>query len=108
MFLAPQRLDIIQELLDVDQQLEEHEVAIAQVQACQRSRERRRRMCWIRPWLLRRVEFGHYHQLMRELELEDVPAFRNFLRMDPQMFQELLLRVGPRIEKCHTWYRAPL
>ena len=24
------------------------------------------------------------------------------------MFQELLLRVDPRIEKLHTWYRQPM
>ncbi len=109
MFLAPQRLRIIQELLDLDRQLGQHEVAVAQVQQARRQRrERKRRACWVRPWLLRRMEHGQYHQLMRELEVEDVPAFRNFLRMDPQMFQELLLRVGPRIEKHQTWFRSPL
>ena len=28
--------------------------------------------------------------------------------MEPAMFQELLLRVGPRIERQHTWYRQVL
>ena len=109
MFLAPQRLLILQELLDVDRELQHNEVAIAQLRAQRRRRrERKRRACWVRPWLLRRMQYGQYHQLMRELEMEDVPAFRNFLRMDPAMFQELLLRVGPRIEKQDTFYRSSL
>jgi len=63
---------------------------------------------WVREWLLRREEFGVYHQLMKELELEDVAAFKNFLRMEPTMFQELLKRVSPRIEKQNTFWRKAL
>jgi len=36
---------------------------------------------------------------MHELTFEDVSGYKNFLRMDPEMFQELLVRVGPKIEK---------
>ena len=35
-------------------------------------------------------------------------SFRNFLRMEPDMFDELLKRMGPRIMKQHTRCRAPL
>jgi len=35
---------------------------------------------------------------MAELRMEDQQSFFNFLRMPPQMFDELLNRVGPR---CH-------
>ena len=38
---------------------------------------------------------GQYESLMAELRDEDVSAFRNFVRMDPEMFRELLLRLGP-------------
>ena len=41
---------------------------------------------------------------MTELQNEDLAAFCNFVRMDPAMFQEILTRVGPRIEKFDTWY----
>ena len=53
----------------------------------------------MKPWLSRRLDYGHYDRLMRELEAEDVVSFRNFVRMDPAMFREVLQRVGPRIEK---------
>ena len=39
---------------------------------------------------------------MVELRNEDQRAFKNFLRMPPEMYDELLERVGPRIAKRHT------
>ena len=74
----------------------------------QRRRRPRPRRYWVRPWLSRRLDYGHYDTLMRELEAEDVVSFRNFFRMDPAMFREVLQRVGPRIEKYDTWYRKAI
>ena len=62
----------------------------------------------MKPWLSRRLDYGHYDRLMRELEAEDVVSFRNFVRMDPAMFKEVLQRVGPRIEKYDTWFRKSI
>ena len=59
----------------------------------------------MKPWLSRRLDYGHYDRLMRDLEAEDVVFFRNFVQMDPAMFREVLQRVGPRIEKYDTWFR---
>ena len=42
----------------------------------------------------------HYKRLLNELRDED-PV--HFLRIDPAMFQELLAKVGPRIEKTDTF-----
>ena len=73
-----------------------------------RRMNRQRRRVWIRPWVRRREEFGIYDQLLVELRREDTASFVNFLRMPPGMFDELLERVGPRIYKQRTAYRAPL
>ena len=73
-----------------------------------RRMNRQRRRVWIRPWVRRREEFGIYDQLLVELRREDTASFVNFLRMPPGMFDELLERVGPRISKQRTSYRAPL
>ena len=54
------------------------------------------------------TEFGIYDQLMMELRNEDPASFTNFLPMPPDMFEELLDRVGPRITKMHTLYRESL
>ena len=73
-----------------------------------RGRYKRRRNHWVRPWIGRRRQFGMYDQLMVELRNEDHASFTNFLRMPPEMFDELLARVIPRITKQYTFYRDPL
>ena len=45
---------------------------------------------------------------MVELRAEDPASFCNFLRMPPPMFDELLLRIGPRITKAHSFFRDPI
>ena len=102
---------VIQQLLHVQQQLEEVEQAmIALMRRRRRARRARRRRCWVRPWLgnVRREQLGHYNQLMVELRREDPASFQNFLRIQPEMFDELLARVGPRITKQDTNYRKAI
>jgi hypothetical protein len=45
---------------------------------------------------------------MKELELEDSPAFKNFLRLEPAMFRELRARLEPRLLKQDTNWRTAL
>ena len=47
-------------------------------------------------------------QLLVELRNEDQAYFKNFMRMPPELFDELLTRVGPRITKQNTNYREAL
>ena len=78
-----------------------------EVQARQRRRAKR---FWVRPWLSadRRLQFGHYDQLLRELRMEDNSSFFNYMRMEPLMFDEILNRVSPRIQKSDTNFRKAL
>ena len=73
-------------------------------------RQRRRKRWWVRPWLTpaRRLEYGHYNRLMQELRVEDENSFTNYVRMPPQMFDELLQRITPVIQRQHTRLRPPL
>ena len=75
-----------------------------------RRRNRKIRSCRVRPWLSaeRRLQFGHYDRLLAELRIENQQSFFNFLRMPPEMFDELLNRVWPRIRKMDTQYRKAL
>ena len=57
---------------------------------CPQRRPRRRRQCWTKSWILRRQEFGLYDQLMVDFRQEDVSSFTNFMRMPPDMFDEIL------------------
>lgn len=69
--------------------------------------QQRRRTMWVKPWLLRRVTLGHYDTLMQELMRESRGDFKSYLRMEPEMFREMLDRVSPRIEKSQQG-RPPL
>ena len=60
------------------------------------------------PGYTRRPGLGQYERLMSELRDEDIPAFRNFVRMESAMFQELLTRVDPRITRKDVWHRKAL
>ena len=75
-----------------------------------RLRNRKQRRYWVRPWLHaeRRLLYGHYDRLLAELRMEDQQSFFNFLRMPPDMFDELLNRVSPMITKQDTNYRKAL
>jgi hypothetical protein len=69
---------------------------------------RAKRSIWVRKWITRRPTLGHYARLMAELKTEDVKGFQNFLRVDPDMFKEILRRIEGRITKKDTHYRKAL
>ena len=73
-----------------------------------RRRRRRNRKLWIRPWIKNRPAQGAYENLLRELRLEDRCGYRNFIRMDPCSFDELLSLVAPRISKRDTICRLAI
>ncbi|KAL5019833.1 hypothetical protein ScPMuIL_002725 [Solemya velum] len=74
-----------------------------------RRRRRTQRRFWCRPWLIRRTLFGQYDQLLHELNREDASGYyRNFLRVDADLFGEILDRITPAIRKSSTSFREPL
>lgn len=76
-----------------------------------RNRQQKRRAArtiWVREWIARRPLLGLYDHLMVELCNEDQRAFKNFLRMPPAMFDEVVQRLTPALLKQTTKYREPL
>ena len=53
-------------------------------------------------YLYMKKQFGLYDQLIIELRRENEAAFINFMRMPPEMFDDLLHRISPRNTKHHT------
>jgi hypothetical protein len=100
-----------QEALNVamlqQQQLLQVQAAIQLLRRRRRRRPRDRRM-WVRQWILRRPGQGIYHNLMLELRNEDPSSFINFLRMPPEMYDELCHRLAGRLTKQATNWRQPL
>lgn len=74
----------------------------------ERSRKKKKRIMWTKPWISNRMEFGIYHALVAELQVADEVSYRNFLRMDLSSFEELLHKVGPLICKENTIMRRSI
>ena len=81
--------------------------------ALQELRKRRRkkkaaRSVWVRQWICRRPSLGLYDRLMVELRREDPKTFKNFMRMPPDMYDEIVEKLTPALTKTTTKWRVPL
>ena len=106
-----EQVHLAQQYLELEQNILQDELALAmhaEEEAIQQARRKKRRRIWVRAWLIRRPDLGQYERLMRELQVEDAAAFKNFVRMEPAMFWELVDRLTPRIQLSDTWYRKSL
>ena len=85
-------------------QEEEDEEAAAQEAKKRKSTRQRppKRSVWVRPYLKRRTNKGHYDNLIKELAEEDPLLYKNFMRLDEGLFDEIVERVTPLIEKKTT------
>lgn len=108
------RLRLMNLQLQMNQQAQTNTILMAQMRLNER-RERRqakknktKRKIWVRKWIQRRPQLGQYAKLMQELRDEDVKAFRNFLRLTPKIFREVLQRIEGSITKQDNNYREPL
>ena len=68
----------------------------------------RKRRWFMRKLVARRQKKGAFRNIMAELEREKIGGYIGLLRMDPNMFRELLQRVGPRITKPMNRGNEPL
>ena len=71
-----------------------------------RRRGRKPREVWSRLWLQRRQIFGQYDALLQELNREDPGEYKNYLRIQPDLFQEMVERLSPYITKFDFAGRA--
>ena len=108
--VAPQRLALrdLQDLMEENRR--NHRILLLAILA-RRRRERQRqnqrmdRRWWVKPWssVERRIEFGPYHNLLEELDQTCQEDYRGYVRMDRNMFGELLQRIAPRITKSDRY-----
>ena len=73
-----------------------------------RKRKSRPRRWYVRPWIKERAQYGHYHQLLPELQAHDPDTFRYYLRVDYGLFQQILQRIKPHIQLQDTNWRQAL
>ncbi|XP_066969239.1 uncharacterized protein [Macrobrachium rosenbergii] len=71
-------------------------------------KKRRQRRMWTWPYLQKRMEQGHYDNLMEELSTETPDLYKNFTRINRGLFNEIVERVTPYIEKKVAFLGKPI
>ena len=79
--------------MDADQESAAAAVVIGVLLKRRKSKQRKKRSVWVKPWLQRRNKLGVYHTLLQELRMEAGEEYKQFLRMSPELFDELLILV---------------
>jgi hypothetical protein len=115
----------VQKLLDEDPNLDEDQADVLKAAACllaaaavrkakakarerRARRQRKKKSVWVREWLLKRLKYGAYEKLMKHLREGDVKSFRNFVRMHPETFNQMVIDLTPMLQKKATNFRKPL
>ena len=65
-------------------------------------KKERNRINWMRSWIARREERGTFHQLVKELVIEDSVGFRDFFGLNSQPFEFILKAIVTPITKNET------
>jgi len=73
-----------------------------------KKRKKIKRRIWVRSWISRRDSLGASSRLLTEMRDEDINGYRNFLRMLPQKFDELLSKIASAIQKESTHMREAI
>ncbi|KAI8117386.1 Protein ALP1-like [Lucilia cuprina] len=63
---------------------------------------------WVKDWVLHRQQEGFYAKLYSQIRANEPDLYRNFLRMDIEQFDHLLLLVTPHIKKADTNMRQSI
>ena len=72
-------------------EIEEEEEKKREEEARRRVQVKKRKK--VKYWLKKRVQLGHNRTLLYELQEEDIASFKNYLRMDPDTFNEIQVEV---------------
>lgn len=96
-------------LMNLALKLKQHEMElVVLIQRYLAQNEKQDRRWWVRRWITLRPEHGAYANLMQLMREEDVNGFKNFTRLTPAMFTDMVQRLTPRLQKHNTWYREAL
>ena len=108
-FIAEKRrcLYLTAAVVIVEEEQKRLEKAVEQEKATP-PRKKTQRKVWVREWLTRRHAFGQYDSLLTELCKEDERGYKNYLKITPDLFQEMVEKLTPRLHKQCTFMRKPL
>ena len=80
----------------VEEQQTRLEEAVEQKKATPPRRKTQRKV-WVKEWLTRGHEFGGYDSILTKLHKEDERSHKNYLRITPDLFQEMFEKLTPRL-----------
>ena len=85
-------------------------LAYYQLNLAQRRKRRRKHKWWVRPMLQPQLwaERGQYNTLMEELRILDRARFKNYTRLSLEMFDKVLERTIPRLQRQDTKFRKAI
>ena len=108
-FIAEKRicLYLAAAVATVEEEQKRLEEAVEQEKATTPRRKTQRKV-WVREWLTRRHTFGQYDSLLTELHKKDERGYKNCLRITPDLFQETVKKLTPRLQKQCIFMRKPL
>ena len=66
---------------------------------------KRRHSCWVRGYLQNRSDLGSYNCLMCDLNMYNPVKLKNYLMMEPGLFEELFIMVDELITTKNTRFR---
>ena len=69
---------------------------------------RRTRSCWKRIWNREHNQHGVYPNLLESLKNHDAAAYRNYLRVTEEQFQEILASISSHIKKEDTVFQQAI
>ena len=75
---------------------------------CAKKKARIKKKFWCKDWLQRRQHLGSHATILRELKNESDLDFKNYMRMDPNTFYNLLSKLEPTIRKQDTNMRQSI
>ena len=72
-----------------------------------KANQKRKHRVWVNKYLHIgiREKYGAYNSLMRDLVGLDNVKFRNYIRMEPEDFEELFVKIEPMISTKNTKFR---
>ena len=82
--------------------------AVIAIVVKRKKKNRKKRSAWVKPWLTRKTEFGAYSNLLNAFRIEDLIEYQKFLRISPEIFDELLRLISSLITKQNTVMRGAL
>lgn len=85
---------------------EDDAIALVGLLVAMKCKKKRKRTAWCKDWLTKRNEYTHT-RLLKELS-SDPTDYRNYLRMNEEVYQKLLSLVTPLIQKKNTVMRTSI